>query len=139
MSRAKWEERVEYIEVTADDSTEKCKIIVSNGGNGDLYVTVCPKDHRGGHTVRIERSGGASTKNPRLVEALTIAYDAIAENEEQYDIKTKGLNTCTFTVEDLIEQIQDINILARTEKERNILKQELLKNFKNEYKIVDKK
>jgi len=116
MSRAKWEERVEYIEVTADDSTEKCKIIVSNGGNGDLYVTVCPKDHRGGHTVRIERSGGASTKNP-LPEALAselveyreaVGSDELLLSGKKYTLREayKYLLACPFLT-NVHEQIKN--------------------------------
>lgn len=32
--------------------------------NGDLYLSVCPNDKNFGITIRIERSGGASTRNP---------------------------------------------------------------------------
>lgn len=55
-----------------------------NVNNGDLYLSLCPNDKNFGTTIRIERSGGASTRNPRLVQALTAAYDAIAGNEDFY-------------------------------------------------------
>lgn len=41
-----------------------------NVNNGDLYLSLCPNDKNFGTTIRIERSGGASTRNPRLVQAL---------------------------------------------------------------------
>jgi len=43
MSKNKWLDKVEYIETTYDGSSEQCKIIMFNGGNGDLYISVCPK------------------------------------------------------------------------------------------------
>jgi len=83
--REKWLEKVEYVSQETNDITgEKHKIVVSNGQNGDLYISTCPESHNLGVTVRIERSGGASTRNPRLVQALTATYDAIAGNEDIY-------------------------------------------------------
>lgn len=83
--RAKWLETVEYVcQETHSVTREKHKIVMFNGGNGDLYISTCPESHRFGTTVRIERSGGASTRNPRLVQALTATYDAIAGNEDVY-------------------------------------------------------
>ena len=83
--RDKWLETVEYVcQETNETSGEKHKIVMFNGGNGDLYISTCPENQRFGTTVRIERSGGASTRNPRLVQALTATYDAIAENEDIY-------------------------------------------------------
>lgn len=80
--RNKWEERVEFVESAPHDTGEQNKIVMLNGGNGDLYLSVCSKEQPMGTTVRIERSGGASTRNPRLVRALTQVYDAIAGNED---------------------------------------------------------
>lgn len=83
--RKKWEEVVEFVCQEKNQITgKKHKIVMHNGGNGDLYISTCPEDHRFGTTVRIERSGGASTRNPRLVQALTATYDAIAGNEDIY-------------------------------------------------------
>lgn len=83
--RKKWLEKVEYIcQETNDITGEKHKIVMQNGQNGDLYISTCPESHKFGTTVRIERSGGASTRNPRLVQSLTATYDAIAENEDIY-------------------------------------------------------
>jgi len=45
------------------------------------------KKHNRGHTVRLERSGGAISKNLRLVQAMTHAYDAIARNEDNMNHK----------------------------------------------------
>jgi len=83
--RKKWLEKVEYVcQETNDITGEKHKIVMFNGQNGDLYISTCPESYKFGTTVRIERSGGASTRNPRLVQALTATYDAIAENEDIY-------------------------------------------------------
>lgn len=83
--REKWLETVEYVcQETHSVTREKHKIVMFNGGNGDLYISTCPESHRFGTTVRIERSGGAATRNPRLVQALTATYDAIAGNEDVY-------------------------------------------------------
>lgn len=83
--RKKWLETVEYVcQETNETSGEKHKIVMFNAGNGDLYISTCPESHKFGKTVRIERSGGASTRNPRLVQALTATYDAIAGNEDIY-------------------------------------------------------
>ena len=83
--REKWLDTVEYVcQEVHEISGEKNKIVMFNGGNGDLYISTCPESHKFGTTVRIERSGGASTRNPRLVQALTATYDAIAGNEDIY-------------------------------------------------------
>lgn len=83
--RNKWLEKVEYVcQETNDLTGEKHKIVMFNAQNGDLYLSTCPESHKFGVTVRIERSGGASTRNPRLVQALTATYDAIAGNEDIY-------------------------------------------------------
>lgn len=80
----KWLERVEFeSSETIEANSEPNKLILWNSGNGDLYIGIAPKSHRSCYThyLRIERSGGASTRNPRLVKALTEAYHAIAEND----------------------------------------------------------
>ena len=90
--REKWEEKVEFIECSIPGDGVRKKIIMFNGGNGDLYLTVCPETHRGGTTIRIERSGGAISQNPRLVGALTMAYDAIAGNKIEIENKEVTFN-----------------------------------------------
>ena len=79
--RKKWLEKVEFIECSIPGDGIRKKIIMFNGENGDLYLTVCPETHRGGITIRLERSGGAITQNPKMLTALSNAYDAIAGNE----------------------------------------------------------
>jgi len=79
--RKKWKEKVEFIECSMPGDGTRKKIIMFNGENGDLYLTVCPETHRGGVTIRLERSGGAITQNPKMMTALSNAYDAIAGNE----------------------------------------------------------
>ncbi len=84
MNRIKWLEKVEYVSEEVNSLGVRPKIVMRNANNGDLYLSVCPNDKNFGTTIRIERSGGASTRNPRLVQALTAAYDAIAGNEDFY-------------------------------------------------------
>lgn len=81
--REKWFEQVEFVASGVNDmDTEPLKLVIFNAQNGDLYLSICPESHRmGSYTMRIERSGGASTRNPRLVAALTDVYDAIAGND----------------------------------------------------------
>ena len=79
--REKWEEKVEFVATQVNDmDAERNKLVMFNAPNGDLYISICPESHRGGISMRFERSGGASIKNPRLVKALTEVYDAIAGN-----------------------------------------------------------
>jgi len=78
-------EPVEFIEVSQPQLGEKKKIKLFQGGNGDFYLTVCPHNHNGGDTIRIETSGGASTRNPRLVQAINLLYLAMAEDNEAFD------------------------------------------------------
>jgi len=83
MIRKKFEERVEFVaSETRDVDNEPNKLVMWNGGNGDLYMTICPQSHGGGISMRFERSGGCSTSNPKLLSALTDAYYAIAGNFE---------------------------------------------------------
>ena len=84
MNRIKWLDKVEYVSEEVNSLGVRPKIVMRNANNGDLYLSVCPNDKNFGTTIRIERSGGASTRNPRLVQALTAAYDAIAGNEDFY-------------------------------------------------------
>ena len=137
--RKLWHEHVEFVESTQDSSKQQNKIVMHNDTTGDIYLSVCDATHNGGATVRIERSGGAFTRNPRLVQAPSIMYDAIAENEEQYDIKSKGLSTDNeWSIEELLEQYSDIKDIANSHAEEEKLKREFIKNFKNDYRIVEK-
>ena len=84
MEDRKWLERVSYTACeTNEANTEPNKLVMYNGGNGDLYIGVCPESHKNiyNNYLRIERSGGASTRNPRLVKALTEVYHALADND----------------------------------------------------------
>lgn len=79
--RKKFNERVEYTACeTRDVDTEPNKLVMWNAPNGDLYMSICPQSHRMGISIRFERSGGCSTKNPDLLTAMMDAYDAIAGN-----------------------------------------------------------
>jgi DNA-directed RNA polymerase subunit RPC12/RpoP len=121
--RQKWEEKVEFVECSIPGDGVRKKIIMFNGGNGDLYLTVCPENHRGGTTIRIERSGGAISKNPRLVGALTMAYDAIAGNESRLEVKEVTMKEVIIDEKHLLECTCGYQLLMHEEfslSERNI-------------------
>jgi hypothetical protein len=79
-------EPIEYIEASKPDFGEKKKLKVFQGGNGDFYLTVCPYNHNSGDTIRIETSGGASTINPRLVNATNLMFLALQDTEDSKKI-----------------------------------------------------
>lgn len=89
--RAKWTETVIYPSDDDKDniSDDKHELYAYNAGNGDLYFGVRKQGAQMGMKVRICRDGGASFKNPRLMAALTEAYDAMAGNEDSDE-------TCTW-------------------------------------------
>lgn len=100
--RDKWLERVEYIAAeTRNIDEEPNKLIMWNAPNQDLYISICPASHRMGISMRFERSGGCSTRNPRLLKHLTECYDAIAANEDT--TPQKRLDECYDAMEALIE------------------------------------
>ena len=55
-----------------------------NGRNGDLYIGICPISYRSTYThyLRIERSGGAISRNPKVVSLLTELYKELAQDDE---------------------------------------------------------
>ncbi|MCL4432163.1 MAG: hypothetical protein M1300_07575 [Epsilonproteobacteria bacterium] len=85
--REKWSETVTYPSDDDKDSIndDKHELYAFNAGNGDLYFGVRKQGAQIGMMVRICRDGGASFKNPRLMGALTEAYDAMAGNEDGPD------------------------------------------------------
>ena len=78
-------EVVEFTEVSKPDFGDKKKIKLFQGGNGDFYLCVCPYNHNGGDTIRLEASGGASTSNPRMLRAINLLYLAMEGNDEHFD------------------------------------------------------
>lgn len=56
---------------------ELYKLSIMAGPNGDYYVSVLPKNHRFGPTVRLCTSGGASRAAPGLTVAVSNAYRAL--------------------------------------------------------------
>jgi hypothetical protein len=85
--RKKWSEVVTYPSDDDKDNImeDKHELYAYNAGNGDLYFGVRKQGAKLGMKVRICHDGGASFKNPRLMGALTEAYDAMAGNEEDTD------------------------------------------------------
>ena len=137
MKRNKWEDIVSYTEVSKPDFGEKKKISMFNGGNGDLYLAI-HEENKGfaGKAIRIERSGGASTRNPEMVRALTILYDAIAGNESSYHIIPKQ-SFLSFDIEQIFEDIEYIFILPEEEAKKEKL--EYIENFNKQFIILEKK
>lgn len=43
-----------------------------------------------------------------------------------------------MSIEDIIERVQEINQVAGTQEERDKLKKIFIKNFNNEYEIIEK-
>jgi hypothetical protein len=64
---------------------EQRALVIFQGGNGDWYVQVAPKQGRTVEGVRICTSGGASTQCPGLGPAIAEAYRAMlaAQNGER--------------------------------------------------------
>ena len=137
MKRNKWEDIVSYTEVSKPDFGEKKKLSMFNGGNGDLYLAV-HEENKGfaGKAIRIERSGGASTRNPNMVRALTILYDAIAGNDSPYYIIPKESFT-TFNILNIFEDIKNILELPVSEQKKE--KEEYINNFQKEFVLFEKK
>jgi len=85
MNAPKWLEKVEWRATeTNEANSEPNKLVLWNGGNGDLYIGICPVSHRGSYThyLRIERSGGAISRNPKVVELLTKLYRELAKDSD---------------------------------------------------------
>jgi len=85
MEKRKWLEKVQWCATeTNEANTEPNKIVIWNGGNGDLYIGICPISHRSTYThyLRIERSGGAISRNPKVVVLLTELYRELAKDDE---------------------------------------------------------
>lgn len=133
-------EAVEFVEISGSQFGEKKKIKLFQGGNGDFYLTVCPHNHNGGDTVRIETSGGASTRNPRLVQAINLLYLAMAEKFEDFDsiMERKKTTKDALSIEELIETYEEIKLVSNSSTEAEKLKKAFFKNFKNEYQVVEK-
>jgi len=49
--------------------------------DGDLYIDTCAEDQKFGDMFRIEKSGGAITRNPDLVKALGDLFCAMQKGE----------------------------------------------------------
>ena len=127
-------EPVEFTEVSKPNFGEKKKIKLFQSGNGDFYLTVCPYNHNGGDTIRLETSGGAITRNPRLIQATNLMYLAIAGENENFDkqiIKTKIFNNISFS--DIIRKTIEVmqSDLTKEEKAEEIESYQnyLAKNF----------
>lgn len=80
---------------------EQMALTIIAGGNGDWYVSTHPVGQVSLHAVRICTSGGAVTNCPRLGIAISEAFTAI-KNAEQ----NKPLREYEPTYNDLLEEVQ---------------------------------
>jgi|GEM_PF-1881031 len=72
-------EKLMYVTDDRDRPDEDLRsLVIFNGGNGDWYVQVAPKNGMTTEGVRICTSGGASTECPGLGVAIADAYRAMA-------------------------------------------------------------
>jgi hypothetical protein len=127
-------EQVEYIEVSKPDFGVKQKIQIFQGGNGDFYLTICPYNHNGGNTIRLETSGGAITRNPRLVQATNLMYLAIAEENDTFD---EIMNDFKVSKHELLQTKIGVvqNKLKNTYGDNMYLKKDIDETQKDIYKI----
>lgn len=72
--------RVEYVTDDRDDDDRRgrMKLVISFGGNGDLYVATCREGEKGIYGVRLSTSGGASSDVPGLCPSVAEAFRSIA-------------------------------------------------------------
>jgi hypothetical protein len=135
-------EPVEYIEVSKPDIGEKKKIKLFQGGNGDFYLTVCPYNHNGGETIRLETSGGTSTTNPRLLNATNLMYLALKdtkESKEEFDEQVIKSLFCDMSFEDVMKKTLELrNDSDKTTEDKLLDLQKHLEYLKNNFKIVNK-
>jgi len=134
-----YKKEVEYVEVSKPDFGEKKKIKMFKGGNGDFYLTVCPYNHNGGDTIRIETSGGASTINPRLMQSVNLMYLAIANKKDEFDSRIIKNLYCNISFNDIFKKILEItssDYLSLKEKKEEI--EEYNDYLCNNYRVIDK-
>lgn len=83
----KWLETVTYQDddVKNERTGKECELYSYNMGNGDLYIGIREVGTQLGNIIRISRHGGCSTKNPKLLHSLTLAYHSMAGNEDIFD------------------------------------------------------
>lgn len=82
------QEKVMYLTDDRDLPEDRQRsLVIFQGGNGDWYVQVAPKNGMTTEGVRICTSGGASANCPGLGSAIADAYRAIesAQRGEKYD------------------------------------------------------
>jgi len=83
--------KYEYVEVSSNEQGIKHKLQCMIGGNGDYYLSICPKNHNGGPAIRLETSGEASTRNPELLAAVSLLYSAMKEDKKDFWDKVKSM------------------------------------------------
>jgi hypothetical protein len=73
----------QHVYLTDDRYKEKrLKLVIGWGRNGDYYVATCPEDEKPWNAVRICTSGGAASRNPRLVRAVVELFQALGGFEK---------------------------------------------------------
>lgn len=80
-----------YLSDDADIDGHEYELVIHDGraGNGDWYISVLPKGHKIGPTVRVRTSGGEAARLPGFVAAINQAYEALdrtaAARQRLYD------------------------------------------------------
>lgn len=84
-----WGEPLGYLTDDRDISREKQRVVwITQGGNGDWYVSTTLPGDRPFHAVRICTSGGAQSRFPAMVSGIADAYRALhttAKAEAEYE------------------------------------------------------
>jgi hypothetical protein len=81
----------EPVYLLSDDADQEphMALMVSQGNNGDYYISVLPKGHRIGPTVRVSTSGGASTRVPGATNAIHQLWEAINASQLSQERSTE--------------------------------------------------
>jgi len=64
------------------DDPERHRFVMRIGGNGDIYLEVCPQSKRFAPHVHIVTSGGHNTQMPDVTRALFQLYNALYEHSQ---------------------------------------------------------
>ena len=70
---------IEHRYLTDDrDVRDRKELIIGWSANGDYYISIAPEGQAtAGKAVRICTSGGASSRNPKLVRAVSDMFQAL--------------------------------------------------------------
>tara|TARA_B100001245_G_scaffold236692_1_gene230039 strand:+ start:6672 stop:7043 length:372 start_codon:yes stop_codon:yes gene_type:complete len=99
------------------DLPHQAKSIVFIGGNGDYYQQISWVDEISGlnktsPAVRFCTSGGASSKNPKLLSAVSAQYHALAGTKSGHDSTKETLNEALSLLRKIVDgEIKDRQVV----------------------------